>query len=71
MNGFLISPSGRAPYGEWGCHTCLPWEAGARNLAPAAAQQQAREHLEQSGHDVFTVTGASEILHAVRTGVPA
>lgn len=67
----LTSPSGRAPYGEWSCLTCLPWEAGARNLPPAAAQQQAREHLEQSGHDVSVVTGTSEILHALRTEVPA
>jgi hypothetical protein len=68
---YLVSPSGRAPYGEWGCHACLPWEAGATGLPPAEAQRQAREHLGVCGHDVYVTTGSREVLHAVRTEAPA
>lgn len=70
MSGILITPGEPEPYGEWGCHRCMPWEAGDRDLLPTTAEKRAREHAGQSGHDVFVVTGTTRALHARNTTEP-
>lgn len=60
MTAFTTVPGPPEPYGEWACLTCLPWEAGARDLAPETAQRQAREHAEQNGHGVSVITGTAQ-----------
>ena len=59
-----IIPGEVEPYGEWGCHSCSPSLAGARDLLPASAERKAREHLQTTGHDVFVVSGTAQALRA-------
>lgn len=68
MTWLATSPHGPLRYTSWRCADCIAFgPAAPLGTDPDVARQQARVHVEDSGHAVTYFRGTSESLYPLAT----